>query len=103
MRSDGMNNRWRSSKPPCDIGSNECMRPLDFMVHSLTDIMEQRRGLGDTNIRAQLGGHMRGQQCAFERMVEDILPVAGAIFQPTEELNQIGVETLHIRLISDAL
>jgi hypothetical protein len=46
---------------------------------------------------------MRRQQSTFKRMLQHILPIACTVFEPPQQLDQIGVQALHIRLIGDAL
>src|SRR6266545_5162630 len=46
---------------------------------------------------------MRRQQSTFKRMLQDILPIACTVFEPPQQLDQIGVQALHIRFIGDAL
>src|SRR5215213_8496024 len=46
---------------------------------------------------------MRRQQSTFERMLQHILPIACTVFKPPQQLDQIGVQALHIRLVGDAL
>src|SRR5919108_338552 len=48
----------RPPEPPGDIGPDQRVRPLDFVVHRLANVVQQRRGLGDADVRAQFGGHV---------------------------------------------
>jgi hypothetical protein len=59
----------------------------------------QKRGAGrHARIRPQLSGKHSRQTGAFDRVVEHVLPVAGAELEAAEQLHELGVERPDVRL-----
>ena len=65
------------------------------MVNSLADIMQQAGTLSQNNVNTKLRSHYTCQVGNLNRMVQDILTIAGTIFQAAQQLNQFGVQTMH--------
>ena len=61
------------------------------MIQSLADVMEQAGTLGDALINTQFGRHDAAQNRTLDRMPQDILGVAGAISEATEDAQEIGM------------
>ena len=61
VSSDRMHNCGRSSEPTRDISTDECVRPLDFVVHCFPNIVQQRRSFCNADISPKLGSHMCGE------------------------------------------
>ena len=74
------------------------MRALDLVRQRLPEVVQHRRTLRDLDVRAQLGGHDPGQVDDLERVLEDVLPVARAVVEPPEELDDLLVEVAAVRL-----
>ena len=55
------------------------------------DVVQQGAPLGEVDVELQLGGHHPGQVGDFLGVLEDVLPVRGAVFHAAHELDQLGV------------
>src|SRR4029079_19069865 len=60
--------------------------------------MEERRALRDLHARADLGGHDPGEVDDLERVLEDVLAVAGAKTETAEDLHEILAAIAPVRL-----
>ena len=65
------------------------VRTLDLVVDRLADVVEQPADLGGLDVRAELGGHDRGDEARLHAVDEHVLPVAGAVLEPAEQLEQL--------------
>ena len=68
------------------------------MVHGLADVVEQPGPLGRVHVHAQFGGHQAGQMSHFRGMLQHILPVAGPVFQPAQQLDQFRMDAMDTHL-----
>jgi hypothetical protein len=66
------------------------VRTLDLVVDRLADVVEQTGRLRDVDVRADLGREGPGDHRDLQRVVEDVLSVAGPELHPAEELDQVG-------------
>src|SRR6476660_7678223 len=103
VRGDGVDNLGRAAEPAGDICADQGVRAFDFVVDCLADVVEQPRCLADVDVRADLGGQGAGDDRGFQRVGQDVLPVAGAEFEPAKQLDQVRMQANDIRLIGDAL
>ena len=80
------------------LGRDDGVRALDLVGDRLADVVQQRRPAGRLLAGAQLGGHDRRQVGALDRVLEHVLAVAGAVVQPAQHLDQLGVQPVHVGL-----
>ena len=73
------------------------------MIQGFADIMQQAGAAGDGGIQPQFAGHNTGQVRHFQRVIQHVLTVAGAVTQPTQQLDQFGVNAVDTGLDNDAL
>src|SRR5690606_34564543 len=71
-----------------------------LMVDGLAEVMEQAAGLGDHDVRAQFGGDHTGDMRGFNRVGMLVLAVAGAEFQPAQQLDNFGMQAMDAGFIS---
>ena len=62
---------------PADNG----MRTFHLMVDSLADVVEQPSTFCHSHIYSQLSRHYTTEECDFKRVLQDILTVAGPVFE----------------------
>ncbi len=72
--------------------------PSDLVGHRLAEVVQQRGPPGGLLTGSQLGGHDRGQMRALDRVLEHVLAVRGAVVQPAEHLDQLGMQAVHVGL-----
>ena len=70
------------------------MRALDLVVHRLADVVEQAGAFGLLHIQAQFRGHHAAQKGHFERVLEDVLAVTGAVLQAADQVDQVHVHAV---------
>ena len=68
------------------------MGALLFVVDRLADIVQQARTLGKIDVQPQLRRHHTGELCDLDGMLVHILAVAGAVFEPAEQFDQLGMQ-----------
>ena len=79
------------------------MRALDLVVDRLADVVEQPGRLADVDVRADLGGQAPAMTESSSEWCEHVLPIAGAEFEPAQQLDQVRMQADDIRLVGDAL
>ena len=68
------------------------MGSFHFVVDALADVMEQSGPPCKVRIRTQVMGQVRGQVGDFQGMFEDVLTVAGPVFQPADQFDQLRMD-----------
>ena len=81
-----------------DVNADLDMAALDLMVKGLADVMQQTCAACQLDIDAQFAGHQTGQPCHLERVAQDILAEAGAVFQAADKLDEVGVQAVNAQL-----
>ena len=76
---------------------------LNLVVDGLAEVMQQAGTLGRGNVHAELGSEQTGDLGDLDRVVEHVLAVARAVALAAEELDEIGVQAVDIRLKYGAL
>ena len=74
------------------------VRALQLVIDGLADVVQQARALGKRHIRAQLRGHQAGEVGHLDGMLEHVLSVAGAVAHAAEQLDELMVDAVHVRL-----
>ena len=96
VRFHSMNDFWILIVLLADIHADLYMRAFDFGSQCLSDIVQQTSTTCQIGIQSQLRSQNTRQLCHFNGVRQDILPVAGTIIQPTQQLNHFIVDTMHI-------
>ena len=89
---NGVDNGRRFAVTLGQIGSDEAVGALHFMVHSLADVVEKPGPLGLLDVLAQFGGHDAAEEGHFQGVLQDILGVAGAVFELADVFDQFGMD-----------
>src|SRR4051794_1123698 len=82
-----------------DARADAGVRPLDFVVDGLADVVEQAADLGSLDVGAQLGRDDRGDVARLDRVHEDVLAVRRAVLQPPEQLEQVRRQARDPRVV----
>lgn len=72
--------------------------PSAFVVNRLADVVQQTGALGKLNICAQFRSHQTRQMADLDGVLQDVLSVGGAVLQATQQLDQLVVDAVLIRL-----
>ena len=62
---------------------------LGLVIDSLAHVVEQPAHLGRLDVATEFGGDDRGQPARLDGVDEDVLAVAGAVLEPTEQLDDL--------------
>jgi hypothetical protein len=71
---------------PHEVRAYVHVRPFDLVVYRLPNIVEEPAALGELNVVSYLGGQYAADERDFDRMVQDILRIAGPVFESSDEL-----------------
>ena len=74
------------------------VRALHFAIDRLADVVQERRAHRDVRVEADFPRHDAGEAGDFRRMVQHVLPVAGAEFQPAHEPQDLRMEIVEPEL-----
>ena len=74
------------------------MSALDLVRHRLADVVKEGGAPRRLDRGAELGGHDAREVDDLERVLEDVLPVARAVAEPSEDLHELLVELAAVRL-----
>ena len=61
------------------------MRALQIAIDRLADVVDERGAHGDLRVEAELPRHDAGEERDFLRVVQHVLPVAGAELEPPHQ------------------
>src|SRR3989454_4577728 len=70
------------------------MRAVVLVRQHLADVVQQRAALRELDVEPQLGGDDPREPGNFLRVLENVLPVRGAVAHPAHELHQLRVHAL---------
>src|ERR1035437_7310795 len=74
------------------------MTAFNLTINGLPQIMQQTGFLGLGDVSTQLPGYHAGQVGAFNAVIKNVLPVAGAVFQTAQYLNYFRTQSLDSNL-----
>ena len=74
------------------------MAALDLVVNSFADVVQQAGALGSRHINTQLGGQQARNVRDLDRVVQNVLAVAGTVAHPAEKADQLGMEAVNVGL-----
>ena len=81
-----------------EVNADLDMGAFDLVVDRFADIMQQSRALCEGGIESQLVRHHAREISHLDGVVEYILTVAGAVTQPSEHLDKLGVNVVDTEL-----
>src|SRR4029453_299809 len=74
------------------LGPDDGVRSLDLVGEGLADVVQEPAPLGQGDVHAQLGGHDAGQVGGLDQVAEYVLAVGGAVLEPSQHADQLGVQ-----------
>src|SRR5215212_6728193 len=89
---DGVDDLGPLLEPAGQLGPDDGVRALDLVGECLADVVQEPAALGQGDVHAQLGGHDAGQVGRLDQVAEHVLAVGGAVLEPPEHADQLGVQ-----------
>src|ERR687898_3345266 len=89
---DGMDDLGPLLEPAGQLGPDDGVRALDLVGERLADVVQEPAALGQGDVHAQLGGHDTGQVGGLDQVAEHVLAVGGAVLEPPQHADQLGVQ-----------
>src|SRR5918992_1302373 len=89
---DGVDDLGPLLEPAGQLGSDDGVRTLDLVGERLADVVQEPAALGQGDVHAQLGGHDAGQVGGLDQVAEHVLAVGGAVLEPAQHPDQLGVQ-----------
>ena len=68
-----------------EVDADLQVRALHLAIDRLADVVHERGADGDVGVEADLPRHDAGEARDFGRVIEHVLPVAGAVLQPAHQ------------------
>ena len=100
---DGVDDFFRLLVLAGDVDADGHVAALDLVVDGLAEIVQETGALGQGNVHAELSGEQTGDLGDLDGVVEHVLTVARAVALAAEELDEIGVQAVDVRLKHGAL
>ncbi len=98
VRLDGVDNGLRFLVLSCDVDADGDVAALDLMVDGLAEVVQEACALG-RSIDAPSSAAIRpGEVGDLDGVVEHILAVTGAVLHAAEQLDDLGMQAMDIRL-----
>ena len=94
VRGDGVDDGLGLAAPSHEVGPEGRVRALHLGREGLAEVVEEGTPAGDVDVGADLGGDRRGDLCALDEVLEDVLPVRGPQAQPAEHPDELLREPL---------
>ena len=92
VRLDGVNDGFAFTVLLRGICAEGDMGPFELVVEGFTDVVEQAGASRLFDVSAQFRGDESGDVADLQRMVQNVLAVAGAVAEFTEQFDELGVE-----------
>jgi hypothetical protein len=73
------------------------------VVDCLSDVVQQAAFLRFGHVRADLGRQQTGQPRSLDHVIQHVLAVAGAVFKPAQQLDELRVQARHASVIGGLL
>ena len=87
---DGVEDVLFFLKLPAELHAQVDMGALVLVVQGLADVVEQSRPLGGVDVQSQLRGHEARDVADLDGVLEDVLPVAGAVMEAAQRAARPG-------------
>ena len=94
VRLNGVNNGRVLFILSGNVHTNGNVAALYLVVQRLANVMQQAGTLCLGDVHVKLCGQNAGKICHFQRMVQHILAIAGAVVQAAQQLYNIGVQAV---------
>ena len=65
-----------------------------LVIHRLADVVQQTDPLGLFLVHPQLGSHGAAEEGHFQGVLENVLTIAGAVLEPADQVDQLGVHAV---------
>ena len=79
------------------------MRQLGFLLGNLSDIVQQAGPLGEFGVEPQFGSHHRADVGHLAGVLQEVLPVGGAVFHTADQPDQFDVQAMDAQVDTGAL
>ena len=77
-----------------EIGTDICLRAFEFVIHSLSDIVEESDASCEFDIESEFGSHDAAEPSGFDGVPPDILAVACPVFEASDHHDDFRVDVL---------
>ena len=81
-----------------DIHADLDVAALDLVVEGLADVMQQAGAAGHGDVDPQFAGQQPGQPGHLHAVGQSVLAKAGAVLEPADQLDQVGVQAVDAKL-----
>src|ERR1051326_1662403 len=95
MRGDRVHNLRRLAVSPRQLRADDRVRALDLVVDRLADVVQQRGTPRLLLIQPELRRHVPADERRFDRMKQDVLRVAVAIFETPQQFDQLRMDAVY--------
>ena len=92
VRLDAVHDLGSLAQPARDLGADDGVAALDLVRHRLADVVQERTALRHRGVQPDLGGQGAGDVGRFDQVPQDVLAVGRPVLQPSEQLDQLGVD-----------
>ena len=94
VRADGVDNFLRFTVFPGQIAADDGVGAFHLVIHRLADVVQQTDPLGLFLVHPQLGCHGAAEEGHFQGVLENVLAIAGAVLEPADQVDQLGVHAV---------
>ena len=82
--------------------AEDCMRQLGVGLGHFADVVEQTGAFGQLGVQAQLRGHGGGEVGYFAAVLQQVLPVGGAVFHASYHAHELVVHVVDAKVDAGA-
>ncbi len=100
---DGVDNDRIFLVLPGQVRAQLDVAALHLVVDGLAQIMQQSRPLGHGHVHTQFRGNEPGNVGHLDGVVQNVLAIGGAVLLAAQNLDELGVEVVHPRLVAGPL
>ena len=91
---------------PCDLRADQGVAALDLVGQGLAHVVQHRATFQQHGVHSELAGHHAGDVRGLDQVAEHVLAIGGAVTEPAEQGDQLGVQVgdgeLHQRVLTRA-
>ncbi len=77
--------------------------PFHLVIHCFADVVQKADPLGILDVESQFARHAAANESYFDGMVQDVLSVAGPVFEFTHEPDELRVDAVNADIKSSFL
>ena len=100
---DGLDDRLGLAEATDEVGADDVVRPLDLVRQHLADVVQERRAADDVDVGPDLRGQHGADVRRLDRVLQLVLAVRRAELEPTDDLDDLGVQAGHAGLVGRRL